>query len=143
VVGPGCKHPSGSIYQVVVDAPIAEVSREQLKSIISRFKTGKKVNTNYQRAEEQVKNAKKRRYEEKDPLDSLQVQDIMPPTGETSRSGDELRGDHPIHGSKNGGNYVINTAKNVWHCKRCESGGGAAAATLMSPDSQIRPTFRP
>lgn len=47
VVGPGCKHPSGSIYTVVVDAPIAEASREHLQSIISMFKTGKKVNGNY------------------------------------------------------------------------------------------------
>jgi len=51
--------------------------------------------------------------------------------GNVSRSGDELRGDHPIHGSTNGGNYVINTAKNLWHCKRCESGGGAALAIAV------------
>lgn len=131
VVGPGCRHPSGSIYQVVVDAPISEVNKEHLQSIVSRFKTSKKVNTNYQRAEEQVKGARQRRYEEKDPLDVLQVVDIMPPVGNVTRSGDELRGDHPIHGSTNGGNYVINTVKNVWHCKRCESGGGAAAAIAV------------
>jgi hypothetical protein len=131
VVGPGCKHPSGSIYTVVVDAPIAEVSREQLQSIISRFKTGKKVNGNQQKADDPGKNDKKRRYEEKDPLDSLRVVDIMPPAGETSRNGDELRGDHPLHGSTNGGNYVINIAKNLWHCKRCESGGGAALAIAV------------
>jgi Bifunctional DNA primase/polymerase, N-terminal len=131
VVGPGCKHPSGSIYQVVVDAPIAEVSREHLRSIITRLKTSKKVNTNYQKAEEQVKAARQRHYEEKDPLDVLQVVDIMPPDGNVRRSGDELRGDHPVHGSTNGGNYVINTAKNLWHCKRCESGGGAAAAIAV------------
>ena len=131
VVGPGCKHPSGSIYQVIADAPIAEVSGELLRSIIQRFRTSKKVNNNYQRAEEQVKNAKKRRYEEKDPLDSLQVVDIMPPKGNVTQSGDELRGDHPVHGSTNGGNYVINTAKNVWHCKRCESGGKVAAAIAV------------
>ena len=130
-VGPGCKHPSGSIYTVVVDAPIAEASREHLQSIISMFKTGKKVNGNYQKAEDQGKNDKKRRYEEKDPLDALQVVDIMPPAGETSWNGDELRGDHPVHGSTNGGNYVINTAKNLWHCKRCESGGGAALAIAV------------
>jgi len=130
-VGPGCKHPSGSIYQVIVDAPIAEVSGELLQSIISRFKTSKKVNTNFQKAEGQVKAARQRRYEEKDPLDVLQVVDIMPPEDNVRRSGDELRGDHPVHGSKNGGNYVINTAKNVWHCKRCESGGGAAAAIAV------------
>ena len=131
VVGPGCKHPSGSIYTVVVDAPIAEVSRELLQSIIQRFKTGKKVNTNFQRLEEGASKAKKLKYEVKDPLDSLQVVDIMPPTGEMRRSGSELRGDHPIHGSTNGGNYVVNTSKNVWHCKRCESGGGVAAAIAV------------
>ena len=131
VVGPGCKHPSGSIYQVVVDVPIAAVSREYLQSIISKFKTSKKVNTNFQKVEEQVKAARQRCYEEKDPLDVLQVVDIMPPTGNVRRSGDELRGDHPIHGSTNGGNYVINTAKNVWHCKRCESGGGPVAAIAV------------
>lgn len=130
-VGPGCRHPSGSIYTVVVDAPIAEVSREHLQSIISRFKTSKKVNTNYQRLEENATKAKQLKYAEKDPLDSLRVQDIMPPMGNVSRSGDELRGDHPVHGSTNGGNYVINTSKNLWHCKRCESGGGAALAIAV------------
>ena len=131
VVGPSCRHPSGSIYQIVVDAPIAEVSREHLQSIISKFKTSKKVNTNFQKAEEQVKAARQRRNEEKDPLDALQVVDIMPPMGNVTQSGDELRGAHPVHGSTNGGNYVINTAKNVWHCKRCECGGGAALAIAV------------
>lgn len=131
VVGPGCKHPSGSIYTVVEDVPIAEVSREHLQSIIKKFRQSKKVNGNYQKAEEQGKNDKKRRYEEKDPLDSLRVVDIMPPAGETSQNGDELRGDHPVHGSTNGGNYVINLDKNLWHCKRCEAGGGAALAIAV------------
>ena len=130
-VGPGCKHPSGSTYQVVVGAPIAEVSREHLQSIINKFRQSKKFNANYQKAEQQVRQSRKKRYGEKDPLDSLSVQDIMPPMGNVSRSGDELRGDHPIHGSTNGGNYVINTAKNLWHCKRCESGGGAALAIAV------------
>jgi len=130
-VGPGCRHPNGSTYTVVVDEPIAEVSREHLQSIISRFKTSKKVNTNYQRCEEDASKARQRRYAEKDPLDALRVVDIMPPAGVRSKSGDELRGDHPVHGSTNGGNYVINTAKNVWHCKRCESGGGPALAIAV------------
>lgn len=123
-VGPGCRHPSGSIYQVVVDAPIADVSRELLQSIISRFKTSKKINKG---AEE----PKRRKYEEKDPLDSLKVVDIMLPVGEKSRSGDELRGDHPVHGSTNGGNFVVNHVKNSWHCFRCNSGGGPALAIAV------------
>jgi hypothetical protein len=131
-VAPGCRHPSGSVYLVVVDAPIAEVSRELLQSIISRFKTSKKVNGNYQKIEEQATKARQGRYEEKDdPLSTLRVQDIMPPGGNVTQSGDELRGDHPGHGSDNGGNYVINVSKNVWHCKRCESGGGPALAIAV------------
>jgi DNA repair photolyase len=131
-VGPGCKHPSGSIYRVVEDRPIAEVSGELIKSVISRFKTSKKVNTNYQRLEEDVTKARQRKYaKDKNPFDFLQVADIMPPDGNVSQSGDELRGDHPIHGSTNGGNYVINVSKNLWHCKRCESGGGPALAIAV------------
>lgn len=116
---------------MIVDEPIAEVSREHLQSIISRFKTSKKVNTNYQRIEENAAKAKRLKYAEKDPLDDLRVVNIMPPEGNVTQSGDELRGDHPVHGSTNGGNYVINVSKNVWHCKRCESGGGPALAIAV------------
>lgn len=130
-VTPGSRHPSGSTYQVVVDAPIAEVEKEHLQSIINKFRQSKKFDTNCQKAEELVKQARQRRYGDRDPLDSLRVQDIMPPAGAVFQSGDELRGDHPVHGSTNGGNYVVNTAKNVWHCKRCEAGGGPALAIAV------------
>lgn len=131
VVAPGCRHPGGTTYEVVSDLPIAEVSRECLQIILSKFKLSKKVNSNYERLEEAVKEARRLKYKARDPLDSIRVVDIMPPIGSVSQSGDELRGDHPIHGSTNGGNYVINLAKNVWHCKRCESGGGVAAAIAV------------
>ena len=134
VVGPGCKHPSGSICAVVGDVPIAEVSREHLQSIIARFKTNKKVDTDYKKLEQAVTKSKQRKHAGKDPLDSLRVEDIMQPVGNVTRSGDELRGDHHVNGSKNGGNYVINIVKNLWHCKRCESGGGAAAAIAVKHD---------
>lgn len=130
-VGPSSRHPGGSIYTVVKDLPIAEVSSEVLRSILSRFKTTKKVNTNYQRLEENKTKAQRLKYTAKDPLARLRVADVMPPDGNVSQSGDELRGDHPVHGSKNGGNYVINIRKNVWHCKRCESGGDVALALAV------------
>jgi hypothetical protein len=59
-VAPGCRHPSGTLYQVVVDAPIAEVSPDHLRSIINKFRQSKKVNGNYQKAEDQGKNDKKK-----------------------------------------------------------------------------------
>lgn len=38
--------------------------------------------------------------------------------------GNQLMGSHPIHGSTNGGNFVVHPEKNVWKCFRCGSGGG-------------------
>lgn len=130
-VGPGCKHPSGSTYVVVVEAPIAEVTPEHLHSILGKFKRSKRADTNYEKLEQAVTAARQRKYEDSDPLDRLQVRDIMPPEGHVTQSGGELRGDHPVHGSTNGGNYVINLQKNVWHCMRCESGGGPAQAIAV------------
>jgi len=39
-------------------------------------------------------------------------------------SGNHLRGEHPIHGSTTGSNFVINKEKNVWYCFRHGVGGG-------------------
>ena len=39
--------------------------------------------------------------------------------------GQDICGVHPLHGSENTfKNYSINRKKNVWHCYRCNSGGG-------------------
>lgn len=130
-VTPGSKHPSGSIYNVVADLPIAEVTPELVRSIIGKFKRSKKFNGNFRRLDDTISQARKRKYGQEDPFSSLQVKDIMPPEGKVTQNGDELRGDHPIHGSTNGGNYCINTAKNLWHCMRCESGGGPALAIAV------------
>ena len=40
------------------------------------------------------------------------------------RAGAEIRGSHPLHGSKSGKNFAVNTSKNCWHCFRHKSGGG-------------------
>jgi len=39
------------------------------------------------------------------------------------KSGDELYGPHPVHGSSGGKNFWINTKKQVWHCFRHGTGG--------------------
>jgi len=36
----------------------------------------------------------------------------------------EFQGEHPVHGSTTGHNFCVNIKKNVWHCFRCNSGGG-------------------
>ncbi len=132
VVGPGSLHPKDVRYTVVQDLPIPKIDRETIDKILAVLQPAPKgsasTTTGDWRAEIERDAAAGRK---DDPLNSLRVVDIMPPAGETSQSGDELRGDHPIHGSKNGGNFVINLAKNVWHCKRCEAGGGPAAAIAV------------
>lgn len=50
-VAPGSRHPSGSTYQIVVDAPIAEVNLEHLQSIIQKFRQHKKQNRTEQNIE--------------------------------------------------------------------------------------------
>lgn len=39
VVAPGCMHPSGSVYKVVEDFPIPEISGDELRQILGMFKT--------------------------------------------------------------------------------------------------------
>jgi len=132
VVGPGSLHPSNVRYAVVVDLPIPKIDLETINKILDKFQPAKEglasTNAGGWRAEMERDAAAGRK---DDPLNSLRVVDIMPPEGNVSQSGDELRGDHPVHGSENGGNFVINLAKNVWHCKRCEAGGGPAAAVAV------------
>ncbi|CAL7964375.1 putative DNA primase/helicase [Gammaproteobacteria bacterium] len=45
-------------------------------------------------------------------------------TLDLTQADDEWRGTHPVHGSANGNNFFINIQKNVWHCFRCNTGGG-------------------
>ena len=57
---------------------------------------------------------------------SIKIVDVLRKKGiETRRVGRQLVCGHPVHGSTNNGNFVVDPDKNVWHCFRCESGGGA------------------
>lgn len=114
VVGPGCRHFTGNIYKIVNDAPIAYVSKERLEKIF-----GDNLSWAHQRRFEHEEQAEQEKIEGaliplKDliNLSELQVRD------------DEYQGCHPIHGSLTGKNFCVNIKKNVWHCFRCNSGGG-------------------
>jgi hypothetical protein len=43
----------------------------------------------------------------------------------TRKSDTELQGAHPVHGSSTGTNFNVNSAKQVWRCHRCNTGGDA------------------
>ena len=65
-VAPGSRHFSGSTYQIVIDAPIATVSPELVRSIIQKFRDSRKPNhieQNAARLESMDREARQRRIE--------------------------------------------------------------------------------
>jgi len=64
---------------------------------------------------------------------NLRIDEIGYPDGQIIRSGDEIVGSHPIHGSGSGQNYHINPSKNVWRCYSSTCGGGPDHGTGGDP----------
>jgi P4 family phage/plasmid primase-like protien len=109
-VGPSCVHPNGERYKIVNASEIATVSQEQIKMAVHEWLL-EKVEIEKQYSEGTTI-----------PLKIENTVDVS----NFSKHGDELQGPHPIHDSKNGNNFCINTEKQVWHCFRCGTGGGIA-----------------
>ncbi len=110
VVGPGSIHPdTGTEYQVIKDLEIAEVSREL---VLSEFVEYIPLDLTQKDAEAEIEN--------------ISVLDVLNKKGiQLHRIGGQLVCGHPVHGSTNNNNFVVHPDKNVWHCFRCGSGGGA------------------
>lgn len=116
IVGPNCHHFTGGTYKIIDNSPIAWLSKTQIEEIFGELVswTGQRHRELEQQAtdeEEQVGFA----IPLKDLIDLSEMQVI---------TNGEYQGCHPIHGSETGQNFCINTKKNVWHCFRCNSGGG-------------------
>lgn len=106
-VGPGSTHPdSKKLYIVYKDLPITKTTREVILSAFSDFIPPVVEQTfipqNFSRPSE---------------FDDIKIQSVInvPKTCNIV---------HPVHGATNGGNLNINVEKNLWHCFRCDSGGG-------------------
>lgn len=114
VVGPGSIHPCGGRYTLINDAPLAQVSREQLIQALSKFVIPEKEVAFIEEAA--------RREKQQDGVD-LDILRVVPLAG-LKKQGDEYYGAHPVHGSTLGRNFWVNPRKNCWHCFRHSSGGG-------------------
>lgn len=116
VVGPGCGHHSGGRYEIIEDLPLAWVTVEQLNEIFSeRLKW-----SGDSRAREEADAEETGRF-----IDAhIPMEEIVDIGGFSRLTADEWQGEHPVHGSTTGQNLSVNVAKNVWHCFRCNSGGG-------------------
>ena len=115
IVGANCHHNSGGVYKIVDDSPIEYISKEEVTEIFGDYLvwTG----------------AKRKQLEEQSLFETEQIGVAIPLSdlvdmSELQIKGDEFQGSHPIHGSKTGQNFCVNLKKNVWHCFRCNSGGG-------------------
>lgn len=119
VVGPGSIHPeTGKEYTILKEKPIATISGFKLNILLSDFLIS-------------VQESKETSFNEKqDGIDNLRVSNIWSTNG-LKKISKQLCGSHPIHGSSTGLNFTINENNNVWHCFRCNSGGGPASAIAV------------
>jgi hypothetical protein len=119
-LGPNSIHKSGRRYEIINDAPIAKLEYETLLHIISSLKLTKKDNKQTQTTRERKVRT----------IQGVDIERIGSPRGQTIKymgsNGEEIMGTHPFHGSTSGRNFSLNLSKGVWHCFRCDSGGGWA-----------------
>jgi Bifunctional DNA primase/polymerase, N-terminal len=117
IVGAGSVHPNGTLYSIEKDLPVKTITRTQLEKVLEPYIDLKAIEVSDEEKKEighQI---------------NLTITDIFDPEElGLSQKGDEWQGVHPIHGSTTGQNFSINTAKNVWHCYRDNSGGGVLSA---------------
>jgi P4 family phage/plasmid primase-like protien len=113
-VGPNCRHYTGGVYKIINDAPLAYVTKKQLEEIF-----GDNLQWAHQQRLEHEHEAIEEKTQAQIPLEKLIDLSQLKPT-----SKGEYQGAHPIHGSQTGQNFCVNVDKNVWHCFRCNSGGG-------------------
>ena len=126
-LGPGCKHPSGSIYEVENRADIITIPLEKVLKAVSFYSKPKRNTAD--------RNDNQPQKYESLPLSEvlgLRIESVATPDGEIQHlSNGEIRGSNPWHGSESGTNYAINAQKNTWHCFRCGSGGDPATALAV------------
>ncbi|PKL61803.1 MAG: hypothetical protein CVV31_09210 [Methanomicrobiales archaeon HGW-Methanomicrobiales-2] len=130
VVGPGSIHPSGRTYEIASDGPLKEIPIEDLDTM---FFSKVKCKRNRPAAPEVPATPRKIQQSGGTITDrlGLRCEEFLMPTGAT-RSGEEIVGGHPIHGSETGTNLAINFSKNAWTCRRCNSGGGPLEALAVA-----------
>jgi len=127
-VGPGSLHPSGRRYEVVRDLPLKEIPFEVLeREFLAKVKSSRSAAAMpVRRPPEAVSMGGTI----SDQL-GLRCEEFLAPL-KPQVSGEEIIGEHPVHGSSTGTNLAINPTKNSWVCRRCNSGGGPLEALAVA-----------
>ncbi|MFA7174816.1 MAG: phage/plasmid primase, P4 family [Kiritimatiellia bacterium] len=130
VVGPGSIHEdTGRVYTVLTDpGALVEVAWSDLHAWIAAQQGAVEIpKPRSSPAARKGAETWKRLSDEC----GLTVEDFMMPEN-PKRSGNEIYGKHPVHGSDNGHNLYLNPSKGTWHCFRCNSGGDALLAFAVA-----------
>ena len=136
VVGPGSLHPSGRIYDIIIDAPIATITADLFWQVMGSIP--RKQEKSKDRITRVRKAAEKRETTNFDLKDFENISSCIPvesvielwenETGQKleieSKDGSTITAAHPFHGSDSGHNFHFNTEKNVWTCFREARPGG-------------------
>lgn len=117
VVGPGSNHYTGGTYKIIKDVPFAWVSKEKLEEIFGEYLVWSRRKESEEQAKQEIEKMKDLGFQ-------IPITNIVDLSKLTQISEYEYQGSHPIHGSTTGHNFCVNIKKNVWHCFRCNSGGG-------------------
>lgn len=119
LVGPGSIHPdTGKQYEVHSDEEIAEIDFGEVIDLLSEYFRTDIIS--------KVKNNEKFK---------LSIIDVLNHYGiELKGRGPEYFTEHPIHGSEGGSNFGVNVEKNVWICRRHNTGGSVVKLIAMLED---------
>lgn len=113
VVGPGCIHPTGGVYEVAKDLEIAVITQDQLAAAFSKYLLAPLEKRKRNPREEEERSADR----------EFNITDFVS-TSSLRWTGEQYQGAHPLHGSDTGKNFSVHPGKNAWYCFRCGSGGG-------------------
>ena len=118
VVAPGCRHPNGNIYKVLNPG-----------MDICKIRTYDEIIGLFTKAGARLGMAEKWSGCTPSEPGVFKVTDIW--GAGFKKAGSQICGKHPVHGSRTGSNLVIDPARNIWHCFRCNSGGGPYEALAV------------
>lgn len=112
VVGPGCTHPSGEIYEIKKDLPIATISYDKFVKVFEEY---------FKESKPKIIRDHKSSSWTGDNITNIPIGNIISFDGLRDVGNGCLQGCHPKHGSDNGMNFRVDTKNNTWICFRCNS----------------------
>ena len=112
VVGAGSTHPSGEIYELKKDLPIATISYDKFKEIFGEF---------FKEDKPKIIRDHKPSDWKGDNITNIPLGNIISFDGLRDVGDNHLQGTHPKHGSSNGMNFRVDKKNNTWICFRCNN----------------------